>query len=548
MTTTFEPPDITLAGIEAADRGPDRGAAIDLAIAAMGRGIEAPLVLRLVAEGLEEDGRPRDAAGLLERSTAAAPGDARGWAQYGRVLLAVGQPVEARIAHANALRIEPDLYDAHIGAGMVALRLGEVASSRAHYARAAELMPAEGEPLSALAVIAARQGDAKAARDFARRALALNPDFISAQIAVARADIMEGAPEAAEGQLTRLLARPDLSDDHRADCLSYLADALDALGRPAEAFAMYAATNARLERINAAPLKAALRETTLDQARRLGAWFEAAPNAAWATSPGRDDEGARTVAGHVFLMGFPRSGTTLLEQVLASHPGVVAIEERGMLSEAAGHFLRSASALERLARITPAGAKACREVYWRGVRGVLGEDVSDKVFIDKLPLHTVALPLIAKLFPDARILFAIRDPRDVALSCFRRRFRINAAMSEFLTLEGTARYYDAVMALAEIYRAKLPLTVHTVHHEALVADFEGKARAALEFIGVDWNPSVHGFAERARAGANTPSAAQLSRGLNADGVGAWRRYALQLAPILPMLEPWVERFGYPPGD
>ena len=164
-----------------------------------------------------------------------------------------------------------------------------------------------------------------------------------------------------------------------------------------------------------------------------------------------------------------------------------------------------------------------------------------------MPLASVALPLIAKLFPNARVLFARRDPRDVVLSCFRRRFGMNASMYQLLTLDGAAAYYDAVIRLAEICREVLPLPQHLVRYESLVDDFEGTARAACDFVGIDWNEGLRDFASKARTrGISTPSAAQVARGLNRDGQGVWRRYAEQMAPVMPILDPWVRRFGYEP--
>jgi hypothetical protein len=172
--------------------------------------------------------------------------------------------------------------------------------------------------------------------------------------------------------------------------------------------------------------------------------------------------------------------------------------------------------------------------------------VAGKVFVDKQPVNTVYLPLIAKLFPNAKILFALRDPRDVVLSCFRRRFEVNDSNFEMLTLESTARYYDRMMQLGERYRACLPLTLREVRHEALVEDFEGQLRELCTFIGLDWNEAMRNFSEHARSRAiATPSAMQVTRGLNREGLGQWRRYADDLAPVLPILEPWVVRFDYP---
>ena len=182
-----------------------------------------------------------------------------------------------------------------------------------------------------------------------------------------------------------------------------------------------------------------------------------------------------------------------------------------------------------------------------GVRETLGGAPSDRVLVDKLPLHTLSLPVIAKLFPDARILFALRDPRDVVFSCFRRRFRMNAAMFEFLRLEDAAAYYDCVMRLAALCRERMPLALLEVRHEDMVGDFEATLRRVLGFIELDWNPAVAGFADRRGADPRTPSDVQLRRGLNAEGIGQWRRYAGPLAAVQRTLAPWVARFGYQPG-
>jgi hypothetical protein len=250
----------------------------------------------------------------------------------------------------------------------------------------------------------------------------------------------------------------------------------------------------------------------------------------------------------VFLLGFPRSGTTLLEKVLAGHPEISTLPEVDHLAAAGEHLLADDASLQALATLTGAQAGLLREDYWRNVEASVAAPLAGRILIDKMPLHTVALPLIARLFPDAKVLFALRDPRDVVLSCFRRRFQINAAMFEFLTLEDAARYYDAVMGLARRYREILPLRFHEVRHEAMVADLEGEARKVLEFIGADWNPAVLDFADRARSRLITPSDPQLARGLSGEGVGQWRRYEPCLRPVLGMLEPWVAYYGYPAAE
>jgi hypothetical protein len=248
---------------------------------------------------------------------------------------------------------------------------------------------------------------------------------------------------------------------------------------------------------------------------------------------------------HVFLVGFPRSGTTLLEQVLASHPDVVALEEQDTLAEATKAYLAHPSDVERLPQASPDELAHLRADYWERVRR-FGAQPQERVFVDKLPLNTLKLPVIARLFPRAKILFAWRDPRDVVLSCFRRRFKLNPSMYQLLTLEGAADFYDAVMGAAHAFRQKLPLTELVVRHERLVDSFDREARAVCDFLGLEWSDAVRDFADRTLDRAiNTPSAAQLGRGLSSEGVGHWRNYSVELAPVLPVLNGWAERFGYP---
>ena len=122
--------------------------------------------------------------------------------------------------------------------------------------------------------------------------------------------------------------------------------------------------------------------------------------------------------------------------------------------------------LDRLGVLRDPDLTHYRTLYWQRMRE-RGVEYCNRVLIDKLPFNIIKLPLIAKLFPAAPIIFMIRDPRDVILSCFRQRFRMNPSMFELLTLEGAARFYDQTMRLADLYRAKLPLNIRQVRQEDL---------------------------------------------------------------------------------
>ncbi|MDB5479477.1 MAG: Protein-tyrosine sulfotransferase [Caulobacteraceae bacterium] len=533
------------AAVADAVRRQDRPLAINLAARALKRGHNHPLILVLAAEGLEERGKAAQALDLLRAATRAAPKNRVAWMRLAPLLARQRKFEEAAAAFDAVLAIDPDSFGALMGAGEMRLQLRDPTAAEHHYRRAAEVAPGSAAPLAVLAVMAAQKRNVEEARELAARAAAITPGILGAEMAVARAELLEGRPALAEARLTPLLGRTELDDENRAGVLDVRAEAFDAQGRTDEAFGDYEARNAILLRLNTTQFGGESAQRLPQITRRLTTFVAMEAEDAWRASPGEDSRGLRSVRRHVFLLGFPRSGTTLLEKVLGGHPQAVTLEEVNHLT-AATLDLRGEAGWRRLARLTQAEADVCRETYWRLVRGSLGDDLSDKILVDKLPLHTLDLPMIARLFPDARILLALRDPRDVVLSCYRRRFQVNLAMFEFLTLRGAADFYDAAMGLANIARSRLPLILREVRHETVIADFDREVGEILDFIGAEWDPAVRDFADRVGGHMRTPSYAQLARGLNADGVGQWRRYERQMAPILDVLDPWVAQFGYPP--
>ena len=518
-------------------------AAAQVALQALADGVEHPSVLNLAAAAHHRAGRLEEAVGLLKRARALAPKDPHVLNSLGVCLKGLGRTEEALQAYEAAIRADPAMAPAHSNRGTVLKDMNDMNGARAAYERAAALEPNYVEPLAALASLDAQAGDWASARARGARALALAPSNVLARIALASADLQQGDLAAAAERLSALRHDPAVTPVNRSIVLGLTGDLEDAEGRPAEAFAAYSASNAEVKALNAARFEGPGATSALDTMRRLLSWFEATDPEPWREGPPVRPRAADPKT-HVFLVGFPRSGTTLLENVLAAHPNVVSLEEKECLSAVAAPYVESDGGLERLTRVGSAEAARGREAYWSKVRG-FGVEPRGRVFIDKMPLSSALLPVIAKLFPGARILFARRDPRDVVLSCFRRRFGMNAAMYELLTLEGAAAFYDTVMQLSEIYRDLLPLPLHEVRYESLVDDFEGTARAVCDFLGLEWDEAMRDFAAKARSrGISTPSAAQVARGLNREGQGAWRRYREQLKAVLPLLDPWVERFGY----
>jgi hypothetical protein len=161
-------------------------------------------------------------------------------------------------------------------------------------------------------------------------------------------------------------------------------------------------------------------------------------------------------------------------------------------------------------------------------------------------MNTIKLPLIAKLFPRAKIVLALRDPRDVVLSCFRRHFEVNVAMFDLLTLEGAATFYDSVMQFAELMRPMFaqPFFVH--RYEDMIEDFDRHIGALCDYFGISFNAAMREFYATVSArDIRSPSATQVTRALYRESLGQWRRYEAQLSPVFPILRPWIEKFDYP---
>ncbi|HEY3888585.1 MAG TPA: sulfotransferase, partial [Caulobacteraceae bacterium] len=441
----------TLRDVNAAIAASDIARAVALAKGAVADGLKNPLLYNLIAHDLEGQGRYAEALSELEHAYDLAPRDVIIINAIGLCLVLQNRTAEAIKVYDAALAIEPDLPQSHLNKADVLALLGDYPQAGAHYQRALEVYPDYAEALAGLASLAMRRNALDEAKALAERSLALSPSQEIAALVLAEIETGRGAAASAAPRIERVLATPGLAAAVRAKALSLKGDALHEQGRAGEAFAAYAAAGGEVQRLHAGQYGGD-NPGALEMARWLTGRFEAADPADWTTGPPAPPARPADPKAHIFFTGFPRSGTTLLEQILASHPDVAALDEREVLIESTRDLFASDPKLDRLARLDAAEAAHYRDAYWRGVSQYC-PDVAGKVFVDKHPLNSVRLPLIAKLFPNAKILFALRDPRDVVLSGFRRRFGMNAAMYQLATLEGAAAYYDAVMRLVELYRA-----------------------------------------------------------------------------------------------
>ncbi|QUD88571.1 tetratricopeptide repeat-containing sulfotransferase family protein [Phenylobacterium montanum] len=544
MTPQVPPRDVqkdqaTLARLAETLRAGRHEDAIDQAEAALADGLIHPLPLRLAATRRQRVGRFDEAIHLFRWAVRLTPDDPNGWAALSACLFAARRPEAALEASAEALKRAPDEPALLCGRAQILRSLSRVDQAALLFRRALAIRPGLPEAAMGVAVLAVEAGawdEAEAARQALRASTgeAAPTLWLSAKVALGR-----GEAQAARAAIAQLLETRELSPEQRAEALLMQSQALDALDRCPEAFQAAAQGKAIQRQLFAE--RAAGREAEVAKLKRLASWFAKADAAAWRQAP---PAGAPEAAGHVFLVGFPRSGTTLLEQVLAGHPDVVALEEAPTLAAHYAEFMVDDAGLQRLAALDAEAAALWRARYWAEVRA-MGAEPAGKIFVDKAPAGTLYLPLVAKLFPQAKALFAIRDPRDVVLSCLRQDFQLNAMTYAFTTLTETAACYDACMGLAEVYRRLLPLPWLDLRHEALVEDFDTVLAEVAAFVGLEVTPAMADFAATAaRRQVRTPSATQVRAGLSRRGLGRWRAYERELAPVAAPLAPWVLRFGY----
>jgi len=246
----------------------------------------------------------------------------------------------------------------------------------------------------------------------------------------------------------------------------------------------------------------------------------------------------------IFLIGFPRSGTTLLDQMLAAHSQIITLEEKETLIDIYQKFPINSETISQLNGISEHDLTIYKERYWDRV-AENSDYVGEGVLVDKLPLNSIMLIYIHRLFPDAKIIFSVRDPRDVAISCFQQRFGINQAMYQFLEIETTVAYYDAVMHLSQSSLRQFSQDVFRVKYEDLVLDYQGVLKSLFDFLGLEWEQDIENYREQASSKMiDTPSNKQVVKPLYTDAISKWKNYAPYLKKSLSSLDKWVSFWGY----
>ncbi|AMK78098.1 MULTISPECIES: sulfotransferase [Methylomonas] len=491
-----------------------------------------------------------------------------------------GNFAAAEQCYQQVLAIKPNHIEALAGVGQGLCRRHRRAEGRQYFAKAAKQMlrrpeKIEGRLLLELAEQLQMWGDLDLALQLARAAVKQMPEQPAAQFCMAaclhrlnHADqaiavlskVLKLIPDdagcqtlmailefdkkqyvRAQQRLERVVARAtDLKQLARA-CLE-LAKVYDKQQRHADAFKMLS--------------KAGELQTQLPETRRVDGDYIFNKIALY--KQGYDDnllkrwsvaDFADDLPVPVFLMGFLRSGTTLTEQILAAHPQVLTSDENQLIEEVLAELAAMTGIQqnppEALRSLNLDQARRLRGFYWQRVSEEFTPTALQKRFVNKVALNSIEIGLISCLFPEAKILFALRDPRDICLSCAMQSFSASPATVNLLSWSGIARQYAAVMDLWLNLRQRIVPEYLELRYEDVVGDFENSFRRVFALLDLAWHPQVAHYHERvAGRYVATPSFAAVSQPVYGSAVARWQAYADHFQPILPVLAPYIKAFGY----
>jgi tetratricopeptide (TPR) repeat protein len=250
----------------------------------------------------------------------------------------------------------------------------------------------------------------------------------------------------------------------------------------------------------------------------------------------------------VFIVGFPRSGTTLLEQILDMQPDLASFDEQPFLQLLLVE-LRKRSLLypDDVNKIDDPTKLELRALYFEYIKYAV-PNLAARRAVDKNPLNLVRLPFAQTFLPNSKVILAIRHPCDVVLSCYMQSFRTPALESSFSSLEATAELYSKSMRCWKNFRHDLQLPIHINRYEDLVSDTSKTTQAIASFLELPWNNTWLNAAEHvhSKGAIRTPSYAQVSEPIHQKAKDRWLRYRKYFSTTcLDHLTPWIEEFGYP---
>ncbi|MFQ5785014.1 MAG: sulfotransferase [Alphaproteobacteria bacterium] len=475
--------------------------------------------LNTLATILKDQGRLDEAIASLRRAVALRPDYAPAHNNLGNILKDRGDFDAALACYARALEIAPDYVAAEFNRGVALTGLGRLDEAEASCRRALALRPDDADAHNNLGNVLRFKGRLDEAAAAYERALELRPDFASARNNLAEFRKFE-KDDPGFAALEALKGRDRLAP-HEAISLRFALGKMYAdIGDHDRAFANYREGNV---------LRAheAARQGRVFRADEHARYVDAVITTFGADFFARAASGGAESDRPVFIVGMPRSGTSLVEQILASHPQVYGAGELPEIGLIAGRIAGQTGSAYPVgaAALDATTRRRLGEAYLERVAAAAGDA---RRVTDKLPANFLHLGLIALILPGARVVHCRRDPRDTCLSCYFHDFYQGNEFSNDLADLGA--YWRDYRRLMTHWRETLPLAVIDVDYEALVADQEAESRRLVAFCGLEWDARCLDFHKTERT-VRTSSTLQVRKAIFTGSVGRWRAYASHLAPL-----------------
>ena len=520
---------------------------------------------------LNELGRLDEAEAKYNRAIESKPAFAEAHSNLGNTLKDLGRLDEAKASYNQAIALKPDYVEAYSNLGALLQKLGRLGEAEASCRQAISLKPDYAEAHNNLGVTLKKLGRWDEAEASCTQAIALKPDYAEAQLNLCellekmnRADELssfirsvsrnileksadflyfealtefrqENYEKAAE--LVEEINIPELLDERQPFAMKLVGDIYHHKGNYSAAFEAYQSRNKYVKA--SLEYKKQDREKYFSQQRGKVAQIEQL----------QEKSTYRSVINPswiqpTFLIGFPRSGTTLLDTILRTHSNINVLEELPMFSKMK-KGMGDIPTFSKIEAMDNAEAESASGFYFEELKKHI-EFGNEQILVDKLPLNILELPLINQVFPNAKYIIALRHPLDCVLSCWMQNFNLTPAMANMIDLERIVDFYDVAMSILKLCEKRYSLDIHKIRYEDVVVNFEGNVSSLLTFLDLKWEEKLRSYHETAlaRGKINTPSYSQVIQPLYKTASYRWKNYEEYLEPYKLRLAPWIKEYGY----
>ena len=531
------------------------------------------ILWNLMGASAAQIGQLDEAVFAFQKAISIKPDYDEAYNNMGNTLKEQGKLEEAIEAYAKAISIKPDYAEAYSNMGVILKEQGKLEEAIEAYTKALSIKPDYAEAYYNLGITLKEQGKLEDAIEAYKKALNLKPDYAAAWLNAAEAlerwnklDDLEIWLEKAFGSFevvpadlqfmkAKLLWRKKeyeetsnliedikfetISEIRRRDYLSLKAKNFEKFKKFDEAFACFTQCNLLVKES-----KEYLKHNPERYFQNLRDGLDKLKSGSKINSEANSIENPEF--SPTFLVGFPRSGTTLLDTILRSNSKIEVVEEKSMLSTAES-FLKENGHNILAGEVIPSKLNLeAQKIYRREFNKYINTTLADKVYIDKLPLNLLQASLIHQIYPAAKFILALRHPMDTILSCWMQNFSLNPPMANMVDLDRIVEFYCIAMETFKICRINNNLNVHEIRYEDLINNFQKESEAVVQFLNLQWEPEMENYKDTAlkRGRIKTPSYSQVVQPIYKEAQYRWLNYRKYIEQYLDQVKPWISEFGY----